>query len=245
MSAGRKSALDPRDRVFAALDAPTVDAALRLVEALGPDVRLFKIGLELLFAGRGRGGLDLARDLARDGRDVFLDVKLLDIPNTVEATVRNIADLGVSCMTVHGHDRKSLDAAVRGRGGSGLKLLAVTVLTSLGVDDLVEQGIRDLSPADLVLHRARLAIDAGLDGVIASGHEAAAIRAIAPATFMIVTPGIRLPGDGPGDQARVMTPGDAIRAGASHLVIGRSLTAAADPREAVARCLADIAAAAH
>lgn len=242
MSTAGNGAVDPQDRMFVALDTPTVEAARRTVDTLGIDVRLFKIGLELMFAPGERRGLDLASHLIREDRQVFLDVKLLDIPNTVEAAVRNIAGLGVGFATVHGHDRKTLDAAVRGRGRSRLKLLAVTVLTSLGPDDLAEQGIAGMTPADLVLRRARLAEEAGFDGIIASGHEAERVRAATRPDFMIVTPGIRLPGDPAGDQARVMTPADAIRAGASHLVVGRSITAAADPRAAAYRCLADIAA---
>ena len=191
------------------------------------DVRFYKIGLELLFVG----GLDLASELKNEGKRVFLDMKLLDIGNTVERAVATAAKLGVDFLTVHGHDTKTLAAAVKGRGSSKLKLLAVTVLTSLDGKDLSEQGT-DMAPADLVLHRARLAKAAGFDGVIASGQEAANVRAATGLDFLIVTPGIRLPGGEAGDQTRITTPEQALRDGANHLVVGRPINAAADPREA-------------
>jgi len=226
-----------KDRLFVALDVPSVEAARGLVTRLGPTVSSYKIGLELLFGG----GLDLARELKAAGKTVFLDMKLLDIPNTVEKAASNIARRGLDYLTVHGTDRKTLDAAVQGRSGSDLKLLAVTVLTSLDAADLAEQGIAGKSPIDLVVHRARLAQTAGFDGVIASGHEAAAVRAAVGPAFLIVTPGIRLAGDAAGDQARVMTPAKALAAGATHLVVGRPITGAADPRSAADRVLADMA----
>ena len=232
-----------RQRMFVALDVKSVAVARDLVDRLGGDVAAYKIGLELMFASGGDSGLDLARELAETGKSVFLDMKLLDIPNTVESATRNIADLGLGFLTIHGSDRKTLDAAVKGRAASKLKLLAVTVLTSLDAADLAEQGIAGRTAADLVLDRALRAKAAGFDGVIASGHEATAVRNAVGPEFLIVTPGIRLPGDATGDQARVMTPGQAIAAGASHLVIGRSITAAADPSAAARACLADIAAA--
>ena len=156
-------------------------------------------------------------------------MKLLDIGNTVERAVANAADFGVDFLTIHGHDLKTLRAAVAGRGASPLKLLAVTVLTNLSAEDLQQQG-STMSPGDLVLHRARLAHEAGCDGVIASGQEASRIRdAIGPG-FLIVTPGIRLEGSAMDDQERVMTPERAIRAGADHIVVGRPITQADDPR---------------
>lgn len=217
---------DARSRLFVALDVPDVNRARQLVEALGDSVAAYKVGLELLFGG----GLEFAQGLKAAGRNVFLDMKLLDIANTVEKAAANIAALGLDYLTVHATDRKTLDAAVTGRGSSKLKLLGVTVLTSLTEDDLKEQGIVDASPADLVVHRARLAREAGFDGVIASGQEAALVRAAIPNDFLIVTPGIRLPGGDVGDQARVMTPEAAIGAGATHLVVGRPITAADQPR---------------
>lgn len=219
---------DHRDRLFVALDVPDVDRARQLVESLGPSVTAYKIGLELLFGG----GLGFAQELKASGRSVFLDMKLLDIANTVEKAAANIAALGLDYLTVHATDRKTLDAAVKGRGSSRLRLLGVTVLTSLTEVDLREQGIEGTQPSDLVVHRARLACEAGFDGVIASGQEAAIVRAAVPKDFLIVTPGIRLPGGAAGDQARVMTPEAAIAAGATHLVVGRPITEAADPRGA-------------
>ena len=217
-------------RLFVALDMPDVTAAEALVTKLGNDVAAYKIGLELLFGG----GIALAQQLKRDGKSVFLDMKLLDIPNTVEKAVANIGGLGLDYLTVHGHDRKTLDAAVMGRGSSRLKLLAVTVLTSLDTLDLVEQGIGDTTPAQLVVRRALMAKAAGFDGVIASGQEAAEVRAAVGPNFLIVTPGIRLSAGPDKDQARVMTPTAAIAAGASHLVVGRPITGAGDPA-AIAR----------
>lgn len=228
-----------RDRLFVALDVADVAAARRLVTALGDDIACYKVGLELLFGG----GLEFAQGLVATGKTVFLDMKLLDIANTVEKAAANIARLGFDYLTVHGTDRKTLDAAVKGRGSARLKLLAVTVLTSLDAEDLAQQGIAGKSPAELVLHRTRLAREAGFDGVIASGQEAAAVRAAAGPGFLVVTPGIRLLDEAVGDQARVTTPGRALAAGASHLVVGRPITAAADPRAAARRILADMASA--
>ena len=163
-------------------------------------------------------GQHLARDLVGDGHKVFLDMKLLDIGNTVERATRAAAATGATFLTVHGHDTKTLRAAVAGRAGTGLKILAVTVLTSLDANDLAEQGIA-ASPQELVVRRARLAQDAGCDGIVASGLEAAHIRAA-------VGP------DAAGDQARVSTPQSAIAAGADYLVVGRPITAAGNPRQA-------------
>lgn len=206
---------------------PTVEEARRLVSVLDEAVSFYKVGLELLFAG----GLDLARDLRRAGKRVFLDMKLLDIGNTVERAVANATEIDVDFLTVHGHDAKTLRAAVAGRGDSRLKLLAVTVLTNLTAEDLKEQGSA-MSPAELVLRRAELAYRAGFDGVIASGQEAARIRAATGPEFLIVTPGIRLQGSTTDDQERVMTPDHAMWAGANHLVVGRPITQADDPRAA-------------
>jgi orotidine-5'-phosphate decarboxylase len=234
-----------QDRLIVALDMPSVEQARLLVAALGDTVSFYKVGLELLFAG----GLDLARDLRRQGKKIFLDMKLLDIGNTVERAVANATELDVTFLTVHGHDLKTLRAAVAGRGESRVKLLAVTVLTNLSADDLREQG-SSLAPADLVLRRAELARAAGFDGVIASGQEAARIRAATGQDFLIVTPGIRLPGGTTDDQERVMTPDHAIVAGANYIVVGRPITQADDPklaaetfvhhiREALAKSAAD------
>lgn len=215
------------DRIIVALDVPSVDEARQLVNRIGDAAGVWKIGLELLYSG----GADLARELAVQGKQVFIDAKLLDIPNTVERATASIAEMGATFLTVHGHDTKTMQAAMTGRGFTGLKLLAVTVLTSLDEADLRQQG-SNMSPADLVLHRARLRQQVGFDGVIASGHEAAAIREATGSDFLIITPGIRPAGTEAGDQARVMTPAKAIAAGADYLVVGRPITQSADPRAA-------------
>ena len=226
-------------KLFVALDVPTVSDAEALVSRLGEEVTAYKIGLELLFGG----GIQLAQKLKRDGKQIFFDMKLLDIPNTVEKATANIAGLGVDYLTVHGTDRKTLDAAVMGRGSSRLKLLAVTVLTSLDQADLVEQGINGTTPSQLVVRRALLAKAAGFDGVIASGLEAGDVRAAVGPGFFIVTPGIRLQAGQHQDQTRVVTPKLAIESGASHLVVGRPITTASDPAGVARQVVADIAAA--
>lgn len=224
-----------RDRLIVALDVPTVGEAQRLVERLASSVSIYKIGLELLFAG----GLDFVSELRRRDKRVFLDVKLLDIGNTVECAVTNVAELGATFLTVHGQDLKTLRAAVAGRGAKPLKILAVTVLTNLTPDDLGQQGI-GLPPAELALHRARLAHEAGCDGVIVSGQEAQCVREALGPGFLIVTPGIRLAGGTTDDQERVMTPDRAIAAGADYLVVGRPITRADDPRSAAETFVAHI-----
>lgn len=227
---------NPRSRLFVALDVPDVERARGLVETIGGEAQCYKVGLELIFGG----GIGFAQGLKAAGKDVFLDMKLLDIPTTVEKATANIAALGLDYLTVHGIDRKTLDAAVKGRGASKLKLLAVTVLTSLEQADLDEQGIKGTSPAELVVHRAMLAKAAGFDGAIASGQEAALVRAAVGPDFLIVTPGIRF-AEGPDkDQARVMTPKTAIAAGASHLVVGRPITQAKDPADATRHVVGEI-----
>jgi orotidine-5'-phosphate decarboxylase len=218
---------EARNRLILALDVPSVEAAHALVGKLGDNVGVYKIGLELLFSG----GFALASELAARGKRVFVDAKLLDIEATVERATASIAKTGAEFLTVHACDRKTLNAAVRGRGESSLKLLGVTVLTNLNATDLVQQGT-DIPPAELVLHRAMLAKEAGFDGVVASGQEARAIREAAGPDFLIVTPGIRPKGSGSDDQARIVTPADAIEAGADYLVVGRPITAASDPSAA-------------
>ena len=217
----------PSDKLIVALDVPSYDEARALVETLGDTVSFYKIGLELLFSE----GLALASELKNEGKRIFLDMKFLDIGNTVEKAVAGVAHLGFDFLTIHGTDTKTMKAAVKGRGNSQLKLLAVTVLTSLDQNDLNEQGIA-MSTRDLVLTRAKLAREAGIDGVIASGQEAASIRAACGPEFLIVTPGIRLPGADAGDQKRISTPEDAIRNGANHIVVGRPINAARSPVEA-------------
>ncbi|MBR2534961.1 MAG: orotidine-5'-phosphate decarboxylase [Hyphomicrobium sp.] len=224
------------DKLIVALDFARYDDARHLVDDLSDSVSFYKVGLELLF----HDGLALASEIKNDGKRVFLDMKFLDIGNTVEKAVASVAELGFDFLTIHGTDTKTMIAAVKGRGNAPLKLLAVTVLTSLDQADLADQGIV-MTPQELVLKRARLAREAGIDGVIASGQEAAAIRAATGNNFLIVTPGIRLPGGDAGDQTRITTPEDALRAGANHLVVGRPITAASDPRRAAQTVLEHIA----
>lgn len=216
-----------KDRLIVALDTPSIEEAQRLVAQLDSTISFYKVGLELAFAG----GLDLARALKANGNRVFLDMKLLDIGNTIERAVANASELGLDFLTVHGHDLKTMRAAVAGRGGSRLKLLAVTVLTNLTADDLRQQGCQS-SPGELALIRARMAHESGFDGVIASGQEAARIREATGPGFLIVTPGIRLPGSTTDDQERITTPESAILGGADHIVVGRPITQADDPKAA-------------
>ena len=227
--------LSPRDRLIVALDFPDVEDARRSIEMLDDAVGVYKIGLELLF----RGGVELANELTQQGHDVFFDAKLLDIGNTVERSVANIADLGVRFLTIHGIDRKTMSAAVAGRGDSGLKLLAVTVMTNLDSSDLKEQGC-GMTAEDLVVHRAGMAIECGVDGVVASAHEARLLRKEFGHDFVIVTPGIRPQGSDMGDQSRVMTPGGAIQAGADYLVVGRPITQSDNPKAAALAIVEEI-----
>jgi orotidine-5'-phosphate decarboxylase len=223
------SLIAPKDRLIVALDLPEVVPAEALVQRLGPAVSFYKVGLELVMAG----GLDLVRRLKDAGKQVFLDMKLLDIENTVERATRAAAATGADLLTVHATDSKTLRAAVAGKAGTSLRILGVTVLTNLDAADVTEQGIAE-TPADLVVRRARLACAAGCDGVVASGLEAAAVRRAVGADALIVTPGIRAPSAGAGDQTRVATPQSAIAAGADYLVVGRPITQAADPVAATA-----------
>jgi len=223
-------------RIFVALDLPSVDAARAQVERLGPEITSFKIGLELIYAG----GVDLARDLASEGHGVFLDAKLLDIGNTVERATAQIAGLGARYLTIHATDTKTMTAAVRGRGDAGLRLLGVTVMTNLDFRDLAEQGVTR-PPREMVLQRARLALNAGLDGVIASPQEAAALRETFGTALEIVTPGVRPAGTRAGDQSRSATPAEAVAAGADKLVIGRPITAAEDPPAAAGAIVDEVA----
>lgn len=221
-------------RLIVALDVPSVQEAERLIERLSGRAGIFKIGLELLFAG----GIELARHLAQRAQ-VFLDAKLHDIPNTVERATRRIAELGVTFLTVHAQDRASMEAAVRGRGSAGTKLLGVTVLTHLGEADLAAIG-NAVQLAELAAARARLAHEAGFDGIVCSPHEVARIRRETAPDFLIVTPGIRPRGAERADQTRSTSPGDAIRGGADFLVVGRPITQADDPARAADAIVAEI-----
>lgn len=229
---------DFRSRLIVALDVPTYEEASAVVAELGDAIHFYKIGLELLF----NSGLRLAQELRDANKLVFLDMKFLDIGNTVEKAVRNVAKLGVNYLTIHAVDRKTLRAARDGKGDSNLKLLGVTVLTSLTDADLMEQGI-SASPIELVQKRAKMAFDEGIDGVIASGHEAEVIRQSTGSEFLIVTPGIRPSGSAANDQARAMTPKRAILAGADYLVVGRPILGAPDRKKAALDILSEIRAA--
>lgn len=230
--------ISDRDRLIVALDVPTVDDARRLVATLGDAATFYKVGMQLQFAP---GGIDYVRELIDGGKRVFFDAKLFDIGETVRLAVENIARMGVDFLTIHAN-APTLRAAAEGRGSSGLRLLGVTVLTSMGPEDLADLGFGGMEVADLVLKRAGQVASAGADGVIASGKEAAAIRAAQP-DLLIVTPGIRRAGDALGDQKRPMTPGEAIAAGADHLVVGRPISKAADPKHEAEAIQEEIAAA--
>jgi orotidine-5'-phosphate decarboxylase len=227
---------DPR--LILPLDLPTRAAAEAMVDTLGDAVSFYKIGLQLL----ATDGMALARDLKAAGHSLFLDWKLHDIGATVEKAAAAIAATGTcDLLTVHA-EPQVMTAAVKGRGAdSGVRILGVTVLTSLSEDDLKDLGY-GLGVAALVERRIRQAIDAGIDGVVASPHEAALARRIGGPDFLVVTPGVRPDWSGKDDQARASTPAEALRNGASHLVCGRPITAAADPRAAALRIVAEMGA---
>lgn len=222
------------DRLIIGLDVPSVAEARAIVDAVGEEGRVYKIGYQLAFVG----GLELARQLTAEGKRVFLDMKLLDIDNTVAKGVEQIARMGVFMLTLHAYP-KAMAAAVAAAQGSELCLLGVTVLTSMDAADLAEAGYRD-APEALVLSRAAQAHAAGMGGIVCSAAEAQAVRATVGPDMAVVTPGIRPVGADHGDQKRVVTPYDAIVAGASHLVVGRPIVKAEDPRAATRAILEDM-----
>lgn len=224
------------NRIIVALDVESAEEARSLVARLGPQSNFYKVGMELYAAA----GMEFVRELLDRSKEVFLDLKFYDIPETVKRAVAQVARTGVRFLTVHAVGQV-MRAAVEGRAGSDLKLLAVTVLTSFGPEDLRELGY-DCPAADLVATRARQAIESGVDGIVCSPREAAAVRAIAGPKAVIVTPGVRSAGSAAGDQKRVSTPADAIRAGADYLVMGRQIARAADPAAEFARVMQEIAA---
>ena len=231
------SRLQPRDRLIVALDISDASDARRLVEKLGESVVFYKIGMELAYGG----GLPLVSELAAAGKQVFLDLKLHDIPNTVERATAQAAKLGTRFLTVHAYPQ-TMRAAVAGAKGSGMQILAVTVLTSYDDADLSEAVYR-FGVVETVRRRAAQALELGVDGLVASAGEAAMVRQTAGAKLILITPGIR-PADGAvGDQKRVATPAEAIRNGADYLVVGRPVTQAAVPREAAEAIVAEIEAA--
>lgn len=225
------------DRLIVALDVPDVMAGLDLVDRLGDAVSFYKIGLGMLTGG----GLALANELTDErGKRVFMDLKLFDIGATIEAAVRGLARFDLEFLTVQG-DPQVVRAAAEGKGGRPLRILAVTVLTSLDRADLDANLIRPGDLAEIALERAARALEAGADGVIASPHEAAAIRALPQAAGrLIVTPGVRPEGAGAGDQKRIMTPAQAIAAGADHIVVGRPVWQAPDPASAAQAIVASL-----
>ncbi|HZH08954.1 MAG TPA: orotidine-5'-phosphate decarboxylase [Microvirga sp.] len=227
---------DIRDRLIIGLDVGSVDEARSIVERIGDAGTFYKVGYQLAYAG----GFEFARELIDRGKKVFLDLKLHDIGNTVEEGVRSIARMGVTFLTVHAYPQ-TMRAAVAGKAGSSLKILAVTVLTSYDDSDLVEAGYAPVPAADLVARRAEQARDIGIDGIVCAATEAQRVRAIVGRNRLIVTPGIRPAGADAGDQKRIVTPAEGIRLGANHLVVARPIVRADDPRAAAEAIVRDIA----
>jgi orotidine-5'-phosphate decarboxylase len=225
----------PRDRLIVALDLASPELAEAMINRLGDSVTFYKIGYRLAYAG----GLPLVGKLADQGKKVFLDLKLHDIGNTVTQGVQSITKLGATFLTVHAYPQ-TMKAAVEGRGASGLRILAVTVLTSYNDDDLHAAGYR-LGVSELVEARAQQAQVLGVDGLVCAPEEAGALRKIVGHQMDLVTPGIRPAGSASGDQKRIMTPGRAIAAGADYLVVGRPVVEATDPRATAEAIQAEIA----
>ena len=226
---------NPRDRLIVGLDLPSVEAAEAVIARLGDSVTFYKIGYQLAYAG----GLKLIDKLAGAGKKVFADLKMHDIGNTVEHGVASIARSGATFVTVHAYPQ-TMRAAVAGRGTSALKILGVTVLTSYDDADLREAGY-DTGVSALVQSRAKLAMEIGIDGLVCSGEEVASLRGLVGPKLALVVPGIRPAGSATGDQKRVMTPAQAIAAGADYLVVARPVIGAADPKAAADAIVAEIA----
>lgn len=224
----------PRDRLIVPLDLPTVMDAEAMVSTLGESVSFYKVGYQLAFAN----GLGFIRELHDKGKKVFLDMKLLDIDNTIENGVRNIVRMGVAMTTIHAYP-KAMRSAVAAAKGSDLCLLGVTVLTSMDDEDLKAAGY-SANAESIVAHRAKDAKAAGMGGIVASPLEAKTIREIVGPDIAIVTPGIRPKGSRADDQKRIMTPTEAITAGATHLVVGRPITGAEDPKGAAEAVISEI-----
>jgi len=226
-------AIQAKDRLIVALDVKDIAAARAVVEQLDGVVDFFKVGLTLQLAA---GVEEFIRSLIKEGKRVFLDYKYYDIGETLKKTVARASELGVSFLTIHGPS-VLIRAAVEGRGSSNLKLFTVTVLTSLDAGDIAEMGYTNHTPEQLVLFRARKALEAGCDGVIASGLEAKQIKTLSQGKLMLITPGIRPDGYPEDDQKRKTTPHDAVSAGADYLVVGRPITGAKDLRAAAQEIL--------
>jgi len=220
--------------LIVALDFDSPQKARELVERLGHEVAIYKVGMELYAAA----GMDFVRELIAEGKDVFLDLKLYDIGETVKRAVARIAETGVRFSTVHGSGAV-MRAAAEGRGSSSLKLLAVTVLTSFDREDLADLGY-PCAVSELVALRVRRAMEARIDGIVCSPLEAELVRQTAGPHAILVTPGVRSAGAGKGDQKRVATPAEALRDGANYLVIGRQVTRAHDPAAEVRRIFEEI-----
>jgi orotidine-5'-phosphate decarboxylase len=231
---GELTSLAPRDRLIVALDMSDVGDARRLVERVGESVVFYKVGMELAYGG----GLPLVSEFAAGGKQVFLDLKLHDIPNTVERATAQAAKLGARFLTVHAYPQ-TMRAAVAGAKGSGMQILAVTVLTSYDDADLFDAVYR-FGVVETVRRRAEQTLELGVDGLVASAEEAAMARQTVGAKLILVTPGIRPAGGPIGDQKRVATPAEAIRNGADYLVVGRPITQAPDPRAAAEAIVAEI-----
>src|SRR5215831_7491762 len=227
---------DAKDRLIVALDSKNIEAARQIVHELESAVRFYKVGLVLQMAP---GAEEFIRELIARGNKVFLDYKYYDIAETVKKAVSRVAEMGVSFLTVHGSSA-TIRGAVEGRGNSHLKLLAVTVLTNMEKQDITEMGYAEHSVEQLVLFRAKKALEAGCDGVIASGREAEAIKAISRDRLLVVTPGIRPDGYPEDDQRRIVTARQAIAAGADYLVVGRPITGQPNPREAAEAMLREM-----
>jgi orotidine-5'-phosphate decarboxylase len=224
----------PKDRLIVGLDLPSVGAAEAMITRLGDSVTFYKIGYQLAYAG----GLPLVRQLADAGKKVFIDLKLHDIGNTVARGVESIAKSGATFLTVHAYPQ-TMKAATDARAGSGLKILAVTVLTSYDDGDLHAAGYR-FGVSDLAEARAQQAQVLGVDGLVCSPEEAASLHKIVGHQMVLVTPGIRPAGTASGDQKRIMTPARAISAGADYLVVGRPVIEATDPKATAEAILAEI-----
>jgi orotidine-5'-phosphate decarboxylase len=226
--------VSPRERLIIALDVASTEEAERLVSRIGEAGVFYKIGMELVYAG----GLPLVQRLVGESKKVFVDLKLHDIPNTVERATAQIARLGASFLTIHAYPQ-TMKAALAGAAGSKLKLLGVTVLTSMNDKDLVEAGYAS-GVETTVVHRARQAKSRGLTGLVLSPREVRMVRGVVGNHLILVTPGIRPKGSGAGDQKRVMTPAEAVAAGADHIVVGRPVTEAQDPKAAATAIIAEI-----
>jgi orotidine-5'-phosphate decarboxylase len=226
--------IEPRDRLIVALDLPDVDAAEVMIARLGDSVTFYKIGYQLGYAG----GLPLVRKLADAGKKVFADLKMHDIGNTVARGVESVAKLGATFVTVHAYPQ-TMQAAINASRGSGLKILAVTVLTSYDNEDLKAAGYQ-LGVSDLVAARAQQAQALGIDGLVCSPEESANLRRLIKPETCLVTPGVRPAGSDTGDQKRIMTPARAIAEGSDYLVVGRPVMEAPDPKAAAEAIVAEI-----